>query len=470
MRTIETVVEEKPLSFATSRIVTILFFTISLGVSLNFVPSLADTTVDFKPLSSNRLRRSADIYFAQLNMKPVLLIVVVGLIAVTAAPLAGEQALQKQHSGTASPPNADPGQLFKQGEIALKKNDLDQAERSFRGVLALDPQAAGAYANLGVIYMRRKQWQHALEMLHQAEHLAPGVAGVRLNIGLVYYRQNDFRSAIPSFESVVRDAPDSFQARYLLGLCYFFTERYAEAASTLEPLWPQASSQFNYLYVLDIAAGKAQRGDLELRAQSRLVEIGQGSPELHLVIGKAHINREEYDDAIAELNQAAKAAPKLPFVHFYLGWAYLNKQDLDHAKAEFLRDIALEPDVAYDYDQLGVVDYLQQHDEDAEKNLRHALKLDPHLTSSHFQLARVYQREGKYAEALIQIDAAGESDPISCNVHYIRGQLLQRLGRSEEAKAEMELTTRMMNEQRGKRQKELYGSPLPNPELTQEPQ
>jgi len=55
-------------------------------------------------------------------------------------------------------------------------------------------------------------------------------------------------------------------------------------------------------------------------------------------------------------------------------------------------------------------------------------------------------------------------------VHYIRGQLLQRLGRSEEAKAEMELTTRMMNEQRGKRQKELYSSPLPNPELTQEPQ
>jgi Tfp pilus assembly protein PilF len=116
------------------------------------------------------------------------------------------------------------------------------------------------------------------------------------------------------------------------------------------------------------------------------------------------------------------------------------------------------------------VDYLQQHDQEAEKNLRHALKLDPHLTSSHFQLARVYQREGKYAEALIEIDAASKSDPISYNVHYIRGQLLQRLGRSEEAKAEMELTTRMMNEQRGKRQKELYGSPLPNPELTQEPQ
>jgi hypothetical protein len=47
--------------------------------------------------------------------------------------------------------------------------------------------------------------------------------------------------------------------------------------------------------------------------------------------------------------------------------------------------------------------------------------------------------------------------------------LLQRLGRTREARAEMEATTRMMNEQRDKRQKELYGSPAPNPELTQEP-
>ena len=33
----------------------------------------------------------------------------------------------------------------------------------------------------------------------------------------------------------------------------------------------------------------------------------------------------------------------------------------------------------------------------------------------------------------------------------------------------MDATTKMMNQQRDKRQKELYGGPVPNPELTQEP-
>ncbi|PYX20989.1 MAG: hypothetical protein DMG87_09695, partial [Acidobacteria bacterium] len=120
------------------------------------------------------------------------------------------------------PPTAqvDPQRAFQQGEAALRAGKLDQAERDFRAVLAANPQVAGAYANLGVIYMRRKQWQSALEMLHQAEHLVPTVAGVRLNIGLVYYRQDNFPAAIAPFESVVRDVPSSYQARYLLGLCY----------------------------------------------------------------------------------------------------------------------------------------------------------------------------------------------------------------------------------------------------------
>ena len=91
-----------------------------------------------------------------------------------------------------SAPAANPEQLFHEGEAALKKNNLDAAEHSFRGVLAVDPKAAGAYANLGVISMRRKQWPQALDMLQKAEHLAPQVPGIRLNLGLVYYRQNQF--------------------------------------------------------------------------------------------------------------------------------------------------------------------------------------------------------------------------------------------------------------------------------------
>ena len=110
------------------------------------------------------------------------------------------------------------------------------------------------------------------------------------------------------------------------------------------------------------------------------------------------------------------------------------------------------------------------NNQEAESNLRKALRLDPSLASARYQLAQIYQREGKYSQALAEIDAALKLDPENSSVHYLRGQLLQRLGRTQEARAEMDATTKMMNQQRDKRQKELYGGPTPNPELTQEPQ
>src|SRR6202171_5362459 len=112
----------------------------------------------------------------------------------------------------AAPAARDPQKLFEAGEAALHAGRLDDAERAFRQVLAINPGVAGAYANLGVIHMRRKQWPQALEMLQKAEKLAPDVAGIRLNIGLAYFRQNDFARAIPPFESVVRQSPDLYQA------------------------------------------------------------------------------------------------------------------------------------------------------------------------------------------------------------------------------------------------------------------
>src|SRR5258708_9106159 len=66
-------------------------------------------------------------------------------------------------------------QLFVAGETALRAGDLATAEKSFRRVLTQDPHMAGAYANLGVIAMRRHQWSQALTLLNRAEKLAPKI-------------------------------------------------------------------------------------------------------------------------------------------------------------------------------------------------------------------------------------------------------------------------------------------------------
>jgi tetratricopeptide (TPR) repeat protein len=363
---------------------------------------------------------------------------------------------------------ADPAQLFRAGQDALNQGRLDEAERDFRQVLAAKPELGGAYVNLGVVYMRRKQWAKALEALHEAERLMPHEAGIRRNIGLVYFKQNEFLKAIPPFESVVRDQPDALEPHYLLGLCYFFAERWADAANTLEPLWAQESGQLSYLYVLSIAAHRAGQKELDERATWQLIKAGEGSPEFHLFMGKAHLNREQYDLALADFEAAAEANPMLTFVHFNLGLTYLKKQDYERARDEFLKDAAVEPDLALNYDELGDVYTLMQQDSNAEKSYHEALRRDPRLVNSYLGLAKIYQREEKYPQALGAIDSAGKLDPSRTDIHYLRGQVLIHLGRKQEGKNELETSVRIDNQRREERQKQVESGTVPSPELLED--
>jgi tetratricopeptide (TPR) repeat protein len=397
-----------------------------------------------------------------------LLLVVAGGMAGQSAPTPAMARTPKSTPGTASEGTVDLGQLFQAGQDALNHGRLDEAEKDFKQVLALEPGVGGAYANLGVVYMRRKQWTKALETLRKAEQLMPEVAGIRLNIGLAYYRQNEFLKAIPPFESVVRDEPAALQPRHLLGLCYFFAERWADAAHTLEPLWDQESQKLSYLYVLSIAAHRAGLKELDEKATTQLVKTGDGSPEYHLFMGKAHLNLDQYDLALADFQSAAEANPKLTFVHFNMGLAYLKKQDYERARDEFLKDAAVEPDLAFNYDELGDVYSLMQQDGNAEKSYREALRRDPRLLNSYLGLAKAYQREQKFTQALSAIDAADKLDPRRTDIHYVRGQILLHMGRKEEGKKELEASVRIDNERRAEREKQVESGIVPSPELLQD--
>jgi Flp pilus assembly protein TadD len=354
---------------------------------------------------------------------------------------------------------------YRAGEQALKTDDLRGAEEAFRRVLTLSPNDAGAHANLGVVYMRQRSWKRALEELETARRRAPQMAGIRLNIGLVYFRQDNYAEAITAFESVVRDEPGSEQARQLLGLCYFLDERYADAIGALEGLWPASNSDLNYLYVLTIAAGKAGRHDLENRAMKQLVNVGQNSAELHLHLGRAFLARGHDLQARAELEQAEKLSPDLPFLHYNLGLVYKRQHDFEKARREFLKDRDLEPDVAYDYNELGTVSAALGNDKAAERYFLEAVRRDARLETSWYGLAKIHKQRNQYGEALSALEAAGKIDPQSASVHYLRAQVLLAMGRKAEAREELATVRELQKNTTDKLERAISGEHSRDPQV-----
>lgn len=362
-------------------------------------------------------------------------------------------------------PEAVRRQAFEAGEAAMRSGKLAEAEKKFLEIVAATPQDVGAHANLGVIYMRQKKWKRALEELETAEKLAPQIPGIRLDIGLVYYREGEFHKAIAPFESVLHDQPDSAQARHLVGICYLSDERYADAANVLEPLWASSNSDLSYLYVLSVAAGKAGRHDLEERALARLLEVGQNSPVLHLMLGKAYLNRGDDDQALAELEKAAEGDPKLPMVHYNIGIIYKRGHEYEKAKQEFLKDAAVEPDVAYNYDELGNACLALEQNAEARGYFDQALQRNSRIPTSWYGLAKIDKAEKRYAQALKALDAAGALDAKSASVHYLRAQILMQLGRRQEAQTEFAAVQRLHQETTDKLEQQISGGKYRDPQI-----
>jgi tetratricopeptide (TPR) repeat protein len=361
------------------------------------------------------------------------------------------------------------GNSYEAGDSALRRGQLAEAEQRFLKITKIKPQDLRAHVNLGVIYMRQKNWKRALEELRTAEKIAPRIPGIRFDIGLVYYRQRDYQQAIAPFESVLRDQPDWPQARHLLGICYLSEERFTDAVAALEPLWASLNKDESYLYVLIVAAGNAGRHDLEERALDRLLDAGQNSPALELLVGKVYLNRGQDDRALVELEKAAAGDPKLPMLHYTLGIIYKRRHDYENAKQEFLKDAAAELDVANDYDELGSISLSLDEYEDAQRYFEKALQGDSRLPAAWYGLAKIHRAAKRYPEALKAIDAACALVPKSASVHYLRAQILAQLGREAEAQTEFAAVRRLHKETIDKLEQQIMGGIYRDPQLAAEP-
>lgn len=209
-----------------------------------------------------------------------------------------------------SPEYTNVVRAFYVGLSALQVGDDVRAEAGLKEATVLAPDEPAAWADLGLLYLRQRQFELAAENLEKARQLAPGDAGLYVLFGKLESSRGNYAGAIKHFRRAVE--LDGRNLKALYALAGEVEREGAEGGEDEELRLLQKIldvQPLNLSVQLDVARLAAKHGDAELfrRMMSRFDEESAAWPP------EALEQLKSVRDASAGANPRA-AAPRVQFL------------------------------------------------------------------------------------------------------------------------------------------------------------
>lgn len=188
------------------------------------------------------------------------------------------------------------------GAVLTAKGQAAEAAKRFRRALTLNPRHVGAHANLAVVLSHLGQLDDAVKHFERALELSPDNGGVRTGLGKALLGLGETEKAVAEFERVLAGRPEDVEALLQLGAARRDQGRFEEATALYDrvlavmPEHPEA--HFNRA-----AIHKFRKGDPELEALEKLAarkDLPAAQQMFgHFALGKALDDCGEYTRAFA---------------------------------------------------------------------------------------------------------------------------------------------------------------------------
>jgi tetratricopeptide (TPR) repeat protein len=321
----------------------------------------------------------------------------------------------------------------------LKANDPNSAVKEFDAVLAIDPENAEAYANLGVIAFFQHDYQKASPYLRKALAIDPSVMKTQALLGICQKRLGDpsARGLLEKSFAKLKDKPLRLQVGIELASLYDQQGEPGATASVMQSLVDLDPDNVDILFM-------AQRVYSELADDTlnKLAVLAPGSARMQQVVAEHLVNGGDLPRAIEHYKKALQIDPHLPGVHFELGEAILasspnNPAAQSEAETEFKAAEVIDGDAAKAECGLGGIALSQSDLDRAFTHYQRAYKLSPNEVEAQLGLARLLMIQQKPQEAVSYLRAAIQSDPLNSEAHYRLASAYKRLHLDDKAQKEM---------------------------------
>ena len=146
------------------------------------------------------------------------------------------------------------------GAVYRALGDLVASEASYRRAVTADPRYAGAWSNLGAVLGLLGRRQEAIQALQRAVQLEPANLGAKVNLAIQYRQSGLLKEACDLLQETLRINPSMAQAHYAL-------------AQVLEAQGERAAAARHYRLFLSTGAGQfSPQIEEQVRRRLRVLE------------------------------------------------------------------------------------------------------------------------------------------------------------------------------------------------------
>ncbi|MEW6775650.1 MAG: tetratricopeptide repeat protein [Bdellovibrionota bacterium] len=294
------------------------------------------------------------------------------------------------------PESTEASLLLGQTLVRLKK--FDEAQKAFDEVVAREPNNAVAYAEMGRMLAAKDEKDAAAAMFQKAVELDPTNASVFLTMGEILRDLGRTEEALSHAQKAAELAPESVEAKVLLGRLYYVQKRYADSVAQLSGALE--ASPRNVSLLIDLA--KARRAERDFAAARKDLE------------------------AVKEI-QASNAEGR-----YLLGRTLFDLGDAPAAEGDLSRAVAIDDKVPEYFFWFGRVLHAQSKYRDAQLQFEKAIKLDEKYVDAHYWLGLTYAVQGSMGKAKIEFEQTVDIAPRHVDAMVELGTICQDFEKDSE--------------------------------------
>ena len=278
----------------------------------------------------------------------------------------------------------------RQAEVFKKQGRLDESVACYQQALALKPDGAEIYYDLGNTYHCQKSYGKAVRCYQKALELKPDLVEAYYNLANTFMDQGDLLAAISHYQGALVLDPAFANAHFNLGIAYFEHGQWDQALAAYQKALAFKPDRAEIYYNMGLAHHMQKKLDRAVACYQRAIELKPFFPEAHNNLGSVLQDQKKHGAAIACFHKVLDLKPDDADAHYNMGKSFHELGRYPEAIACYQKALRINPVHHKTCNNIAKTYQDQREIQKAALWFQKALQIKPDYAEARFNVATVY--------------------------------------------------------------------------------